>query len=301
MIDSLLTHSPEAEVWVLALNNLAHEIVGDYYSGRVRVVGMAEFEQVMSPIADLRSERSPVEYIFTCTAAWTRFVMDASAHDSELVTYLDADLWFFDSPVSLISSLAGASVAITPHRYPRTLKRHEKYGVYNVGWVSFRDDAHGRACLKWWDDNCRRWCFDRIEGHLFADQGYLNDFASVTDGVAVINNPGVNLAPWNLASHRVVSNGQGILVDDDPLLFFHFHGINRRGMRFYFKHLQYHTRSTTTIRDGIYRPYLENLTAIERQIEGQVGLSPTDSSRDVPALWKRAVARAVGDSLTLAD
>ena len=299
MIDSLLAYTPDSDVWVLALNDLALELIQARYDDRVKLVAIVDFEDAMSPIADLRARRSPVEYIFTCTAAWVRYVMDATSRKGELVTYLDADLWFFGSPEALEKSLDGSSVAITPHRYPRTLRRHEKYGVYNVGWVSFRDDERGRTCLHWWDDSCRRWCFDRVEGTLFADQGYLNDFGKVTDGVMVIDDPGANLAPWNLASHRLTSDGQTVRVDGSPLLFFHFHGITRSGGRFYVKHLQYHARSTSLIRDEIYQPYLQSLTAVERDLKNHAAMGPADSSRDVPALWKRAVARAGGDSLTL--
>ena len=42
--------------------------------------------------------------------------------------------------------------------------------------------------------------------------------------VKIIKNKGANLATWNIENYKIAKNEEGILVDDDPLVFFHFHG-----------------------------------------------------------------------------
>lgn len=267
MIRSLRRHQADARVWVLALSAETATALTKLDEPGVTVVEVTEFEREMAPIADLRRGRTPAEYLFTCTVALVRYVM-ARVPDDDWVTYLDGDLGFFNSPEPIYAELAGSSVGIIPHRFPAAQGHRARYGTYNVGWVSFRHDSAGRRCAEWWDDRCREWCHDRVEDGKFADQGYLDRFPEVCDAVRIIGNPGANLAPWNLAGHELRTRADGhVLVDGAPLVFFHFHGVTRRGDRYYFKHVGYRARTTGLVRDRIYRPYLTELDNINREVE----------------------------------
>ncbi len=81
--------------------------------------------------------------------------------------YLDADLYFFAPPSKVRAEEGQASVGIVPHRYAPEQAHLLQYGRYNVGWVSFKNDATGRACLEWWRERCIEWCFDRVEKGRF--------------------------------------------------------------------------------------------------------------------------------------
>lgn len=307
MIRSLRRREPDARVWVLALSDPALTCLEQLGEPGVEVIGMAEFEQEMAPLAQLRRDRTAAEYLFTCTAALVRFVLDRVPTD-DWVTYLDGDLWFFESPELIYGEMAGSSVGIVPHRFPADQSWRARYGTYNVGWVSFRNDDAGRSCAQWWDDSCRAWCHDRAEDGKFADQGYLDQFGEVCGAVHVIGNPGANLAPWNLGGHALESGGKGrVLVDGVPLVFFHFHGLSRRGRRYYFKHAGYRARTTELVREQIYRPYITELDAITREVVTLISADGTDGMRrgsgltalaaPAKATALRILARARGDTL----
>ena len=106
------------------------------------------------------------------------------------------------------------------------------------------------------------WCGDVVDSGRFADQGYLNSFPTLFDGVVVVDLPGVDVAPWNLRRHSLAVDRAGqVLVDGSPLIFFHFHGLAQEGNRFYFKHVPYLAKTTSVIREAVYLPYCKALKA----------------------------------------
>jgi hypothetical protein len=60
---------------------------------------------------------------------------------------------------------------------------------------------------------------------------------------------------------------EGVAVDGKPLVFFHFHNIKRLLFGIYESGLHdYGAALTAAVRNGVYRPYLRDLLACERQI-----------------------------------
>jgi len=162
---------------------------------------------------------------------------------------------------------------IVPHRFPPALAGRERYGKYNVGWLTFRRDARGMACLAWWRDRCLEWCYDRLEDDRFGDQKYLDRFEALFPGVLVLDNPGVNLAPWNLAGHRLEESSGHLLVDHVPLIFFHFHQFRRLAPFLWDTNNKANgVARNPALDDLLYRPYIRAL-AQAHAIGDRVGLS----------------------------
>jgi hypothetical protein len=305
LIASLRRVGDHGRVWVLCLSETAYEQLQRLDLPGVHPLRLADLEAAYPAVAAVKDERTTAEYYFTWTPWWMQHVLDASP-DAEWVTYLDADLWFFSSTDAIYDELAGASVGIVPHRFSAGQEWRLKYGTYNVGWVSFRNDESGRACLRWWSERCAEWCKDVPEDGRFADQGYLDSFAQVTDSLRVITNPGANLAPWNLRTHAVDARPSGVTVDGHELVFFHFHGVDRSGDRFYLKHAPYGVRTTATLREYLYRPYLrdllhhENLTSLDEDT-AVVGRRASRAAAFMTGRRQliRVAARLRGDSLRL--
>lgn len=307
MIESLQSVGDTGRIWVLCLSDQAYDIVAGLALPEVTPISIGQFEELHPELAAVRPERSLAEYFFTLTPWLVRYVMSVEL-GATWVTYLDADLWFFQSPQVMYDELAASSVGIVPHRYPPGQLWRLKFGTYNVGWVSFRLDDAGRACVKWWAARCLEWCQDTPDNGRFADQGYLDNFSDIVAGVHVSHHPGADLAPWNLRGHSVTwGNRSEVSVDGVPLVFFHFHGLARGARRFYFNHATYRVRTTPVIRDGIYLPYLTALTSVERRIRfsdvttglqasRRSRLSRLGAGRDAAL---RVLARLRGDSVRI--
>jgi hypothetical protein len=185
----------------------------------------------------------------------------------ELITYLDADLFFFASPAPLFVELSEGSVYIIPHRFSERLRTHEQWGIYNVGFLIFRNDEYGQTCLQWWRERCLEWCYDRLEGDRFADQKYLNHWPKLFSGVVELTHHGVNLGPWNLTNYRLSVLDEKIRVDDQPLIFFHFQGFKRITTHLFDSNLSsYRIHFSPVLRNQIYEPYLRAVIDAARSI-----------------------------------
>ena len=94
---SLARHDPAAELWVLALDDFTAGVLGELGEPRLHVVPLAELEAGDPGLARAKENRTKVEYYFTLSPCWPRWLLAARPAMRRL-TYLDADLVFFSSP-----------------------------------------------------------------------------------------------------------------------------------------------------------------------------------------------------------
>jgi hypothetical protein len=265
LIESLRSHGDFAPVYVLALDEGVEKYFTEHEVENVHVLAVAELEAAEPALPALKTQRSRMEYYFTCTPLLIRYVMNTLATPGAIAIYLDADLYFFDDPELVVDALGDDSVGIIEHRYPVSVeKKLAKYGRFNVGWVGFRDDVEGRAVLDWYAASCLEWCSDTPTEGKYADQGYLNWFPDFA-GVRILENPGFNLAPWNTRRHRIVAHPHlniPVSVDGHDLVFFHVHGLRRVGQRYVTAQLVYGAPASDALMKAIYVPYVR---ALERQ------------------------------------
>jgi hypothetical protein len=265
LIETLREQGDDGDIFVLALDAGTTKLVSSWTDLGVIPVSLEELESHYPRLLKARSNRSRMEYLFTLTPWLTQWTLEQVPPDS-WATYLDADMAFFSTPEILYGAAANGSIMVVEHRFTWEQAWRRKYGRFNVAWVGFRNDARGRACLTWWAESCREWCYDEVSEGRFADQGYLDHFPEFA-GVVIIDHPGVDVAPWNLRRHRLTTDESGsVLADAKPLVFFHFHGLCRVKSRYYFKHLPYMARTTSTLREYVYRPYCVRLNAAEERL-----------------------------------
>ena len=264
---SLQRHAPGSRLWVLCLTEECYRALAALDLPNLIPRRLAEFEAADPEVAATRPTRSLLEYYFTCSPAWMLFVLKCEP-SAEWVTYLDSDLFFFESPEAIYRELQGAAVAITPHRYTARNSRLLKFGTYNVGWVGMRNEPDGIAVIDWWREKCIEWCHDYVDGERFADQGYLNSFSTLFQRVRVIGNIGANLAPWNIGGYGIDFRDDRVMVDTScPLIFFHFQGLKKGFGWFIFNsHRVYRAPFSRDVRKHVYKPYVDELLAIERKL-----------------------------------
>jgi len=118
-----------------------------------------------------------------------------------VLMYVDSDVCFYADPRAILDQLGAASIAITSHRFSPDRQDLVRYGRFNSGWVMFRRDAEGLACLRRWADDCFAWCHDRVEDGRFGDQGFLDAWPERYPALTVVEHKGVNLAVWNVDNY----------------------------------------------------------------------------------------------------
>ena len=207
----------------------------------------------------LQIERTTAEYFFTCSAQVCEFILSRNPN-IDILNYLDVDLCFFSSPEPIFNELGNASIGIIKHNFHWTAQAKIKYGIYNVGWISFRNDEVGLKCISDWAEDCINWCYQKLENNLYADQKYLDIWPKKYKGLKVIKNKGANLAIWNIKNYKISYVRKHIYVDETKLIFYHFAGLKQLSKnKFDTKLSSYYSFLSKTILQQIYTPYLKEL------------------------------------------
>jgi hypothetical protein len=274
---SLARHCPAFTLWVLCMDGDTYDILTRMRRPGLEPIALEELEAYDRPLAAVKPQRERLEYYFTCTPSLPVFLFERRP-EIDLLTYLDADLFFFDSPEPLFDEIGPASIAIIEHRFPPHLRDWERYGIYNVGWVSLRRDAAGQECSHWWRERCLEWCHDRCEDGRFADQKYLDVWPRRFRNVVSLRHPGANVAPWNVMQYRVETVKGRVHVDGAPLVFYHFHGFRRRSRWVYDTNLSgYGAVAGRVLRTRVYRPYARAVATSASEVERREGIQFVDA------------------------
>ena len=259
LIESLTRHCPAYRLWVLCFDEPCYEKLAALKHPHVTPIRLSEFEAGDAALVAAKGTRSRVEYFFTCTPSLPLFVL-RTAPEVDVINYLDADLFFYHSPEPLFQEFAARSIGIIAHRFAPAVAAVQFCGIYNVGMVIFRRDAEGMRCLEWWRERCIEWCYQRPEAGRYGDQKYLDDWPTRFRGVAVLEHKGANVAVWNLANHPVTRRESIVMIGDQPLIFYHFHGLKQNRTWLYDLNTgAYGVVPNNVVLDEIYAPYLSAL------------------------------------------
>jgi hypothetical protein len=263
---SLRKHCPEFHLDILCLDDACRECLSRLSLPASRTLSLSELETADNELLTAKPTRSTREYFFTLTPSLAYYLLQ-NTPQGEFLTYLDSDLYFYSDPEPLFEELKAGSIAIIPHRFPKGTEHMKNNGIYNVGWVGFRNDTYGQECASWWRQCCLAWCRDRVEGDRYADQGYLNDWPKRFPRTVVIRHLGANVAPWNVGQYTIVKKGAGLTVDASPLLFYHFHALHNITDTLFDSGLsKYGVELSDELRQLIYKPYLHELCAVHRML-----------------------------------
>jgi len=273
---SLVRHCTPFKLWILCMDETTYQTLSGMQLPHVQIISLADFENNDPLLLAAKKNRSLIEYYFTCTPSLPDYILN-HVPEVDIITYLDADLYFFSSVEPVYQELGAGSVLIIEHRFPSFLDNLMIFGIYNVGLLSFRRDAIGFACIQLWRDRCLEWCYDRFENGKFADQKYLDEWPDRFSGVIVLQHKGAGLAPWNLANYVYSCRKTGLFIDEQPIIVYHFHGLNRINRWIYDANaITYKTRIPYIVKHALYLPYINEITGINRILDTRSDLSPVN-------------------------
>lgn len=216
------SHGDSYRIFVVCMDELTRVILEKLQIPGVICVPFHTIEQNDGRLLSCRSDRSHVEYLWTSTPTIILRIIERFP-EVDILTYVDADMFFYNSVDLLFEEIGDASVMIHEHRFPPYLAHLSIHGRFNVGLLVFRRNAVGISVLQWWRERCLEWCKSTVEGDKFGDQKYLDCWPEIFDGVHVIKNIGVGTAPWNHSQYRFDRKDETTYVNDTPLVVYHFH------------------------------------------------------------------------------
>jgi hypothetical protein len=215
---SLLEHGQPFRLWILCLDDEVEEALRRLNLLHIRLISLAQAET--PALRQVKRDRNRAEFCWTLTPFLPEFVLQRMP-DAERVTYLDADLFFFQTPQILMEEFEKSDkhVLITEHAFAPEYSRNIRFGRFCVQFITFRNTEPGWRVLRWWQDRCLEWCYAREEDGKFGDQKYLDDWPErFSDEVHVLAQTDKTLAPWNVAyTSRKLGRARPI--------FYHFHDL----------------------------------------------------------------------------
>ncbi len=273
LLDSLERHCSEFTLTILCLDEPCLEQIRELRRDNIFPVSLSELETANPDLLEVKAERNTLEYYYTCGPSFIRYVLNINP-DIDLITYLDADMYFYSNPQPLFDLFNGHSIGVVGHNLPE-FRRSYKTGLFNVGWISFRRDDDGMACLYHWQSQCIDWCYERYEDGKYCDQLYLDEWPKLYTGFYEFTHHGANVASWNVGDYRFSLRNSQVFVDDDPLVFYHFHGFKKIAPNIYNTNLFLNLKPPhAVLKRHVFTEYIEKLES------NSAGLNPTSSIRN---------------------
>lgn len=264
MYQSLRKHCDNFKMWILCMDDIVYDQLSKMNLEFVTPLKLADLED--SELLKVKSGRTVAEYCWTLSSSLPLYVFKNNP-GLESLAYLDSDLFFYSSPAPIFDELGDGSIYIVRHNYSKELAYLEaRSGIYNVSLVLVKNDKNGLECLKWWRERCLEWCFSRLEDGKFGDQMYLNDWPKRFSGVKITKNKGINLAPWNMNKYAVRKIDDKIYVDEDELVFYHFHSFKMFGPNDYLPYQNFYIIRPAE-EQVIYQPYKDEITRLAAEFK----------------------------------
>lgn len=259
LYESLCKHAGDFTLWVLCFDDTAYLLLNRLNLPHLRIICLKDFEAANPSLLSIKANRSFLEYYWTSTPFLLSYVLNQRP-EVDLLSYLDADLFFYSDLSPIYEEFKQGSLYVIPHRFilgsAVSPDGHELSnplpGIYNVGYVGFRRDTSAFSCLERWEKQCVNWCYCRIENGKLGDQKYLDDWPERFSGVVVSKNHGVGAGGWNLKDYRVSKRNGSIYLDDVPLVMLHLNFIDLLSSRCF-------TGTARWYLQTVYRPYAQAL------------------------------------------
>lgn len=225
---SLAQTNPDWEQWVL----LADRVDGHFDPAKedFRLIAL---DELSIPELPKFCFRYSILELNTAAKPWGFRWLFAQGY--ERVVYLDPDICVYGPLTQIVTAWeSGALAVLTPHltrRLPSDGHRPGEHdilvaGAYNLGFLALARHAELEGLLSYWCEKSLTEFSVDLKAGLFTDQRWMDLVPGLFSDVRILKHPGYNVAYWNLPTRQVHEAGGQLSVDGEPLVFFHFSGLN---------------------------------------------------------------------------
>lgn len=271
---SMRRHISCFRLYIFTFDDKCYEVLSDM---RLKNVVLVPLEDIMTEkLKQLKAERTHAEFCFTCTPVVIEYVL--SECQETICTYLDADIYFFASPMNAIQEVFDkkCSVGLTKHGFERNYdyaRQIFRVGKYCIEFNTFINDQGGRQVLREWKEDCLQWCYYRCEDGKFGDQKYPDKWKLKYSCVHDFQEQGIGIAPWNLHLFTYIGHKNEEIQmkrrdSQFSLIFYHFEGMKYLNKKKIFLNLWRASEEGTRKKVKLlYGTYIRELEKIRRYLE----------------------------------
>jgi len=269
MYVSLENYCSDFKLFILCMDDSVYNILNKIAFKNIILVQLKDIEENNHDLEIAKSNRIFHEYCWTLKPIFLYYIVN-KYDNAEYYAHVDADLFFYSDLDYIFNENPDASIFLIDHRNSEEFKLYyELSGIYNTGFVGFKNTNEAKAAVKLWGDRCLKKCtieYDTVN-KTFGDQRYVEDWPKLFKNVHIVNSIGANAALWNIKNYKVSMKNNVAYLDDSPLLFYHFSGLTILGRREFDLCPYYHIEDENII-NYIYDPYVRWLSqSIENLIK----------------------------------
>ncbi|MFZ5968484.1 MAG: hypothetical protein ACOYVK_15125 [Bacillota bacterium] len=258
LYQSLIKNCKDFHLYILCAGEEGYLILSHFGWKHATLIQLSQIEE--QSLLTAKSNRTHLEYCWTLKPAMMHYVM-STYPDAQYFAHIDADMCFYSEPYQVFLENLDASLFLTEHNNsPRLLYTNDLTGRFNTGFVGCKNDVTGFTAIEWWRNRCVEWCYTTniVEAKLFGDQRYVERWPIMFSNHHILRSPGVNTAHWNLENYQVTLRDGKVLINNSPLICYHFSGLGIYNSR------EFNLSWLYTIPEPalrlIYIPYVEQLS-----------------------------------------
>lgn len=261
MYVSLENYCSDFKLFILCMDDSVYNILNKIAFKNIILVQLKDIEENNHDLEIAKSNRIFHEYCWTLKPIFLYYIFN-KYDNAKYYAHVDADLFFYSDLDYIFNENPEASIFLIDHRNSEEFKHYyELSGVYNTGFVGFKNNNEAKDAVKLWADRCLKKCtveYD-IVNKTFGDQRYVEDWPNIFKNVHIVKAIGANAALWNIKNYKVSKKNNVVYLDDSPLLFYHFSGVMLLGAREFDLCPYYHIEDENLI-NYIYDPYVRWLS-----------------------------------------
>lgn len=259
-------------MYVFAFDEVTEIVLNTLNINNTTIIPLHKLESYCPTLLQIKSQRNVGEYCWTAKGPSIQYIFDKYNVDN--CAYLDADLYFYQSPKYILVGCDNADVVLTPHNFHERYDLSDTNGYFCAQYLWFRNNKNGRNILNWWTDLCIDWCYGKHEPGRFGDQKYLELFSKGWSNVASTVIKGC-CAPWNICKYDVClsDNNTMSIVDkitcqSELIVCYHFHFLRNAKFDLFNEFTFGPYALDENIIKNIYIPYIKKLIEINHEILG---------------------------------
>ena len=256
LIDSLDKYADDYTLYILALDTEVIEYFEKLKKKNINLITVNEYIEYFK--IDKSKYSTQKEFYFSLTAGLCLYLLKNN-NFIDLLLYLDADVYLFNNIDILYNEIGNYSISICSQRLP--WYNSKKYGLYNVGVNSFRNDEEGLKCLINWHTDCISWEKGQKNYKLdfFSDQIWLDNWPSKYKNIKIIEHIGINTAPWNVMNYKITDQEGEYYINDKPLVIYHFSSLKYLGNNEWHGNTSFTILNIKNVLFSVYNQYLLNV------------------------------------------
>lgn len=217
---SLEIYCNKFNLYALCMDDIAYSmIIKISKTGRTNLIPIFVSEIETDEVKSIKNRFSRFQYFAIWQPLICQYILDQ--YKVDLITYIDADIMFFNDPEILFKELNNYSVSVVPHHYTPEFDQTDVSGKFCVQFNAFRNDEKSREVLDYWKGCCfmyYKWMPSNLPGQLSLDY-----WPEKFECVRVIQHLGAGVAPWNIQQYEITNQNETIMVNGSPMVFYHFH------------------------------------------------------------------------------